>query len=164
MKNKIIIFLIYIFFYTQSVAENLNIQSLNMTVDKKTQITIFQNQVSAKDEKNNQLLTEFAEYDKNLQSLKTTGKSTVITSEGYLINGENFVFDNTKNIITSADSATIKDLENNEIYLENFEYSTKDNLFQSVGKIKVIDSKQNIYNFTQIYIDEKKKRNCRNRC
>ena len=157
MKNKIIIFLIYIFFYTQSVAENLNIQSLNMTVDKKTQITIFQNQVSAKDEKNNQLLTEFAEYDQNLQSLKTTGKSTVITSEGYFINGENFVFDNTKNIITSADSATIKDLENNEIYLENFEYSTKDNLFQSVGKIKVIDSKQNIYNFTQIYIDEKKR-------
>jgi hypothetical protein len=80
MKNKITIFLIYIFFCTQSVAENLNIQSLNMTVDKKTKITIFQNQVSAKDEKNNQLLTELAEYDKNLQSLKTIGNTTVITS------------------------------------------------------------------------------------
>ena len=32
-----------------------------------------------------------------------------------------------------------------------------DKLFQSVGKIKVIDSKKNIYNFTQIYIDEKKR-------
>ena len=157
MKNKIIIFLIYIFFCAQSVAENLNIQSLNMTVDKKTKITIFQNQVSAKDEKNNKLLTELAEYDRNSQLLKTIGKTTVITSEGYFISGENFVFDNIKNIITSNNSATIKDLENNEIYLENFEYSTVDKFFQSVGKIKVIDSKQNIYNFTQIYIDEKKR-------
>ena len=157
MKNKIIIFFIYIFFYTQTAAENLNIQSLNMVVDKKTKITIFQNQVSAKDEENNQLLTELAEYNKNLQSLKTTGKTTVVTSEGYYINGENFVFDNKKKIITSNDSATIKDLENNQIYLKNFEYSTIDNLFRSVGKIKVIDSQQNIYNFTQIYIDEKKR-------
>ena len=36
-------------------AENLNIQSLKITLEKKKEITIFQNQVSAEDDKNNQL-------------------------------------------------------------------------------------------------------------
>ena len=42
MKSKITVFLIYIFFFIPSLAENLNIQSSNITVDKKTKITIFQ--------------------------------------------------------------------------------------------------------------------------
>ena len=58
MKSRIIISLIYILFYMPAIAENLNIQSLKITLDKKKEITIFQNQVSAEDEKNNQLLTE----------------------------------------------------------------------------------------------------------
>ena len=157
MRNRIIIFSLYIFFFVPSLAENLNIQSLNITIDKKKKITIFQNQVSAKDAKNNQLLTEFAEYDKNLQLFKTVGKTTVLTSEGFVIEGENIVFDNNENYIKSDSPATIQDLEKNEIYLDNFEYSTSDNFFKSAGKIEVIDSKNNKYNFSQIYIDEKKK-------
>ena len=140
-----------------SMAENLNIQSLNLSVDKKTKITIFQNEVSATDEKNNKLLTEYAEYKKDLKIFKSIGKTTVLTSGGYVLNGEDITIDNDKKYITSGRPAVIKDLENNEIYLENFEYSTLDNLFQSVGNIKVIDSKNNKYNFSQIYIDEKNK-------
>ena len=51
MKNKIIIFLIYIFFFGPVSAENLKIQSSTITVDKKTKITILKNQVSVKDKK-----------------------------------------------------------------------------------------------------------------
>ena len=157
MKNRIIIFLLYIFFFVPSLAENLNIQSSSITVDKKTKITIFKNQVSVKDKKNNQLLTEFAEYDKNLQLLKTVGKTTVLTSGGFVIEGEDILFDNNKNYIKSDNPATILDLEKNEIYLDSFEYSTSDGFFKSAGKIEIIDSKNNRYNFSQIYIDEKKK-------
>ena len=96
MKSKFIFFLIYIFFYTPIFAENLNIQSLKMSLDKKKKITIFQNQVSAKDEKDNQLLTELAEYDKNLQLFKSIGKTTVLTSGGYTIKGEDIIIDNKK--------------------------------------------------------------------
>jgi LPS-assembly protein len=157
MKNRIIIFLLYIFFFVPSLAENLNIQSSSITVDKKTKITIFKNQVSAKDKKNNQLLTEFAEYNKDLQLLKTVGKTTVLTSGGFVIEGEDILFDNNKNYIKSDNPATILDLEKNEIYLDSFEYSTSDGFFKSAGKIEIIDSKNNRYNFSQIYIDEKKK-------
>ena len=80
MRNKIIVFFLYLFFFLPSLAENLNIQSLNITIDKKTKTTIFQNQVSAKDEKNNQLLTEFAKYNKDLQLFETKKKKTHIPS------------------------------------------------------------------------------------
>ena len=113
MKNRIIIFLIYIFFFVPVLAENLNIQSSIITVDKKTKITIFKNQVSVKDEKNNQLLTESAEYDKGLQILKTFGKTTVMTSGGFTVEGQDIFFDNNKNYIISDSPATVLDLEKN---------------------------------------------------
>ena len=157
MKNRIIIFLIYIFFFEPVLAENLNIQSSIITVDKKTRITIFKDQVSVKDEKNNQLLTESAEYNKDLQILKTFGKTTVMTSGGFTIEGQDIFFDNNQNYIKSDSPATVLDLEKNKIYLDNFKYSTSDGFFKSAGKIEIIDSKNNKYNFSQIYIDEKKK-------
>ena len=49
------------------------------------------------------------------------------------------IFDNKNNSIKSNNKATIQDLENNNIYLENFEYSTENNFFKSTGKIKVVD-------------------------
>ena len=99
MRNKIIIILISVFFFSPLSAENLNIQALNISFDKKSKITIFQNQVSATDNKNNQLFTEQAEYDKGLQLFKSKGKTKILTSGGYEVNGENIVFDNTKKII-----------------------------------------------------------------
>ena len=157
MKNKIIIFLFYTFFFHPSFAENLNIQALNITIDKKTKISTFKDQVSAKDEKNNELLTEFAEFDKESQLLKTVGETTVFTSEGFVVEGKDIIFDNNKNYIKSNNPATVLDLEKNKIYLDNFEYSTSESFFQSSGNIKVVDSKDNQYNFSQIFIDEKKK-------
>ena len=41
--------------------------------------------------------------------------------------------------------------------MEKFEYSTINKFFKSSGKIKVIDSRNNSYNFSQVFIDEKKK-------
>ena len=138
MKNKIITFLFCIFFFIPSFAEDLSIQSLNISVDKKTKIITFKNQVSAKDKKNNELLTEFAEYNKDLQLFKTIGKTTVLTSGGFIIEGSDVIFDNNIKHIKSDNPATIKDLEKNEIYLDNFEYSTSDSFFKSVGNIKII--------------------------
>ena len=41
--------------------------------------------------------------------------------------------------------------------MENFEYQTGNNIFKSIGNIEVIDNKQNRYEFSQVYIDTKKK-------
>ena len=80
-----------------------------------------------------------------------------MTSQGFSLAGDDIIFDNNNNIIKSDKPALLKDLELNEIYFENFEYSTKDNLFKSFRNTKVIDSKKNTYKFSQVYIDENKK-------
>ena len=139
------------------MAENLNIQSSNISIDKKTRITVFKDEVVAKDSKNNIMKTNYAEYQKNLEILESKGKTTILTSEGFFLSGNNMVFDNKNNFIRSDYPAVITDLENNNIYLERFEYSTVDSFFKSTGNIKVVDTNDNSYNFSQIYIDEKKR-------
>ena len=159
MKNKIyiILFLISIFFNKQLFGENLKIESSNISIDKKTQTTVFENNVIAYDDKNNELKTEYAIYNKDLKTLKSKGKTFIMTSQGFSLAGDDIIFDNKNNIIKSDKPALLKDLELNEIYFENFEYSTKDNLFKSFRNTKVIDSKKNTYKFSQVYIDENKK-------
>ena len=67
--------------------------------------------------------------------------------------------DNINKIIKSEKKSVIKDQDRNEIFLENFEYSIEGNLFKSIGSIKFKDKRNNNYEFSQIYIDTKKKRN-----
>ena len=157
MKNSFF-FLLFFFFLSQpSMADNLNIQSSSITIDKKRQLTIFKEGVVATDGKKNTLKSSYAEYDKDLKLLKSLGETTIITSEGFFLSGSNIIFDNKNNFLKSDESAIIRDLENNSIYLESFEYSTNNNFFRSTGKIKVTDEKNNVFNFSQIFIDEKKR-------
>ncbi len=157
MKNKFIIIIFLTFLFKPLLAENLNIQSLNISVDKKSKKTIFKNDVIVTDVDNNIFKTQYAEYDKNQKLLISKGTTSILTSEGYLVSGKNITFDNKKKFITSNDPATIRDIEDNIIYLEKFEYSTKNNFFKSAGNIKIADVNDNTYNFSQIYIDEKKR-------
>ena len=73
---------------------------------------------------------------KHLKTLKSKGKTFIMTSQGFSLAGDDIIFDNKNNIIKSDKPALLKDLELNEIYFENFEYSTKDNLFKSFGEIQ----------------------------
>ena len=157
MKNNLIILLLSLIAFSQTFAEDLNISASSISFDKKTKISILKDNVVVKDHKENTFKTNYAEYKKDLKYLESRGITTVLTSEGYLLTGENIIFDNKKNFIKSNKPATLKDLEDNNIYLENFEYSTSNNFFRSTGNIKVIDNKKNLYNFSQIYIDEKKR-------
>ena len=51
----------------------------------------------------------------------------------------------------------IKDLDENIIYLDNFEFLSDENIFKSVGQVKIEDKMNNEYEFSQIYIDTQKK-------
>ena len=157
MKNNFYLILFLSFFYKPLFADNLNIQSSTISIDKETKITVFKNDVIATDDKNNIFKTQYAEFDKDSKKLISKGDTTIITSEGYMLKGKNIIFNNKNKIIESKDPATITDLDQSKIFLENFKYFTKDSFFKSVGAIKVIDSKNNSYNFSQVYIDEKKR-------
>ena len=78
-------------------AENLEINSSKIKVDKETKIVVFEGDVSASDNKNNSLFADFAKYEKDKKLLETTGNTKIITSEGFELEGKDIIFDNQKN-------------------------------------------------------------------
>ena len=188
MKNKfLIIFVLTFCQITNLLAESLNITSKNISVDKKSEVTIFENEVLIKDTKNNTIQSEYAEYNKklNLITLKknvlakdskgnifesddaeyneklkvfrSIGETKITTKEGSTVNTKNITLNNLQNIVYSNDDTIITDIQKNKILLNNFEYKANEGIFKSVGKIKVVDNLKNSYEFSQIYIDEKNK-------
>ena len=162
MKNNfflsIFVFVILFTFESVSNSKELKINSSEVSVDKNTQLVIFKGRVNAVDDKNNKILTELAEYDKRGKRLETSGYTKIITSENYILEGADILFDDKKKKISSNFSAKIVDGDGNQIFVEMFEYLIDKNIFLSKGKIKVLDTKNNKYNFSEIYIDEKKKK------
>ena len=116
-ENKIFI-IIFLFWSNSLMSETLNIKSSSITIDKKTEMTQFKGNVIAKDEENNILKTEHAEYDKDLNILFAKGK-TDYNFEKFSLQGEDIIFDNKNNLIKSNKPTIIKDLENNEIFWRN---------------------------------------------
>ena len=181
----IFLFLILSLSLSSVFAESLSIQSGKINIDKNKQITIFQNnvifktqdnktikseyaeydkkngliklkdQVTLQDEKNNIILTEDAEYFESKKQFKSYGKTIIKTYDGYTIESQNILLDKKKAV--SKDNTIIKDLDNNIIYLENFEFLSDENIFKSVGLVKIEDKQNNTYEFSQVYIDTKKK-------
>ena len=49
MKNSFIIIIIFFYFCTTAIAENLNIQSSNISIDKKTRLSLFKGEVVTDD-------------------------------------------------------------------------------------------------------------------
>ena len=187
MKNKLlIIFLLNLFFFP-TWAENLKIESKKISIDKNKEVTIFENQVIAitkdnnkiesnfaelnkktknlilkddvklEDANQNYIETNYAEYNENSRIFESKGVTKITTSENYIINGKDIIFDNKNNIISSNESAVLTDSLNNEIYLENFQYESSTHIFKSIGYIRIKDNLNNSYEFSQIYIDAKKK-------
>ncbi len=159
MKNNYLKVLLFLFFADVSHAENFDISAKNISIDKKNEITILKNDVVIKDKNGNIIKSELANYNKKKEIISSKGKTFITTSEGYIVETEDLVYDNLKGLSSSNKRTIIKDQENNLIYLNNFEYQLRLNIFKSIGDIKVIDNMENSYEFSQIYIDEKKKRN-----
>jgi len=179
------IFFIFTIFSNFTFADNLFIQSDSININKEKETTIFQdnvifqtednkiikseyaeydkkngiitlrNKVILTDEKNNKIETDFAEYFEKKKQFISKGLTKITTGEGYIVEGKNIVLD--KEIVTSKEGTIISDLDNNTIYLENFEFLNKENIFKSIGYIKIEDKLKNIYEFSQIYIDTSNK-------
>ena len=157
MKNNFIKILIFFLFTNVSFADELEISAKNISLDKKKEISIFQDEVIIIDKDNNIIKTDYAVYNNKLQIIEAKGDTVITTSKGYIVETKDINFNKNKNFINSESPTIIKDVQNNKIYLENFNYQMKQNIFKSVGLIKVIDKSNNTYEFSQIYIDENKK-------
>ena len=185
MKSRLII-LFLLLLCNVSYAENLTIIAKNISIEKDNQISIFTDNVLIKtlegntikaeyvkydkrnslliikdniiavDSKNNIIETNYAEYDDKNKFFKSIGKTKITTTDNYTILGSDIFFKNNETISSEKDTL-IEDLDKNKIYIKNFEYLVKDNIFKSIGYIKIEDIKDNLYEFSQLYIDTKKK-------
>ena len=133
------------------------IKSNYVKYDKAKGFLIIKNDVVATDNKNNIIKTNYAEYYEKEKIFQSMGPTTINTSEGYILNGSNIYIDNLKKIIRSDEKSIIIDQEKNQIFLEEFEYLIKDNIFKSVNNVKIIDNKNNNFDFLNLYWYKKKK-------
>ena len=76
----------------------------------------------------------------------TTGYIVVpyigILKEGYKLSTKDSVYDTKKKILSSNDNSIFTDEDGNYIETSMFQYNIKNNLFSSIGKIKIIDIKK----------------------
>jgi LPS-assembly protein len=160
MKNKfyLILFSIFLAFEVNSYSEEFKITSSSIKADKNSGNVILEEKVKIIDENNNQLFTDYAEYNKIQKTIFATGDTNIITAQGFKINGSNILFDDKNKTISSNAKTQIIDKSGNKIFLEMFDYSIKKNLIFSKGNIRVEDINSNKYNFSEIYIDEKEEK------
>jgi LPS-assembly protein len=160
MKNNILnIFLFFFIFFNFNLsAEELEINSSKVQHDNLNKVTIFEGNVNSIDSKGNKFFSEYAQYNKIDGIIKTKGNTKIITAGGFEATGKNVILDNKKKLIYSNYKTQIEDKDGNKITVDMFNYSTLTSIFFSKGNIKVVDRNKNIYNFSEIYIDEKKKK------
>ena len=186
MKNKFFISFLLIFISSKLFAEDMLIEAKNIKLDKDREITIFKDDVKVKtqdkeissdyasynkktgqlilkdnilaaDNFKNQIRAGYAEYNKNSKIFRTQGFTSITTSEKYILEGEDIFADGDNKIIKSDKKSILKDNDNNTINFENFEYLSSENIFKSIGKVSIQDNLGNNYDFSQIYIETKKK-------
>jgi LPS-assembly protein len=160
MKSRFLYFLILfsIIYNLSLAAQELEINSSKIQYDNIDKVTIFEGNVSTTDEKGNKLFSEYAKYDKLKELIETKDVTRIETSGGYKVFSSNVIFDNKKNLIYSNNKTSIEDKEGNIISVEMFNYSILTNIFFSKGDIQIKDVNNNSYNFSEIYIDENKKK------
>jgi LPS-assembly protein len=160
MKNSFLNYLILflLFFNSFLAAQELEINASKIQYDLANEVTVFENNVSSVDEQGNKIFSEYAKYNKLEEIIETKGDTKIITSGGYKVFGSNIIFNNKKNIIYSGNKTKIIDKDGNNISVEMFNYSILTNIFFSKGNIVIKDINSNEYNFSEIYIDEKKKK------
>ena len=159
MKNNQLFFsiLFSLIFSLSVVAQEVEINSDKVQYDNIKKITIFEGNVNSEDQKGNKIFSEYTKYNKLEGIIETKGKTKIITSAGYEVLSSDVIYDNKKNLIYSAKKTEITDKDGNNISVEMFSYSVLTNIFFSKGNITIKDINKNNYNFSEVYIDEKKK-------
>ena len=128
-----------------------------ITYTKSKEFLLAEGNVKITDIENNVITTDRATYDKINEIIITYDRTEILLEEGYRLSSKNISYDIEKKIVLSSDDSIFTDTDGNYIETTMFQYHIKNNLFSSVGKIKVIDIKKNKYFFKELHVDTKKK-------
>ena len=133
------------------------IKADKITYKKSKEFLLAEGNVKINDLEGNIITSDKASFDKINESIITYSNTELFLNGGYKLNTKNALYDFKKKVLSSDYKSTITDDDGNYIEISMFRYHLKNNLFSSVGKIKIIDIKKNKYYFKELHIDTKKK-------
>ena len=109
--------------------KNLKLAHLKLTSTKKEFKLTLKGNVKAVDKNSNSLETEEAEYFKKKDLLNSLGPTIIKTSQSYIFESKNVIFDNKNKIIKSDFETKIIDPDGNIFMVEMFNYNSINNIF-----------------------------------
>ncbi|AFS47065.1 Organic solvent tolerance protein [alpha proteobacterium HIMB5] len=132
---------------------DLNFKSDNATYFANDGLIEFIDNIQFKDlKKNIQVESEKITYQKTNEKIISENSTLIKFEPGYFITGKNVTYDNLKLKLFSKNKAILKDNLNNEIEIENFQYSFNDKILKS-EKLNFKDYEGNKYNTGNAIID-----------
>ena len=138
-------------------SEGKSITADKITYEKKKEFLLAEGNVKISDIEGNIFITDKATYDKIKETIVTYDYTELILKEGYKLVTKNIYYDAKKKILNSKNDSIFTDNDGNIIETTMFQYNIKNNLFSSLGKIKIIDINKNKYFFKELHVDTKKK-------
>ena len=184
---KILFFLFLILFNHKIIAEEFNISATEVSIDQSNDILIGKGNVKISDStgriikadnvkyekskefilvegsveiydvEGNVLTTEKATYDKINELITTFDNTEIKINNGYNVKSNNIFYNTEAKIVSSSAESILSDSDGNIVNVSMFQYQATQNLFSSVGDIKIVDNKKNKYFFKELYIDTNKK-------
>ena len=128
-----------------------------ITYEKSREFLLAEGNVKISDIEGNILITNKATYDKINEFIITYGYTELILKEGYKLIAKNISYNTSKKILHSNQNSFFSDSDGNTVETSMFQYHIENNLFSSIGKIKITDINRNKYFFKELHIDTKKK-------
>ena len=138
-------------------SEGKLIYSNKVTYEKSREFLLLEGKVKIIDNEGNILKADKATYDKINEKIVTYNNTELSLKEGYKLNTKNISYNVAKKTLKSDESSIFTDIDGNIIETTMFQYDIENNLFSSIGKIKISDIKKNKYFFKEIHIDTKKR-------
>ena len=186
-KKFIIYFLILFLFNFNLAAEEFNISAKEILIDKENEILIGIGSVKAVDSEGKIITSDKITYKKSMEFILAEGNVIITDIEGNILKSDKATYDKINEIIITSKNTELILIEgynlvtksisyntnekvlssnNNSIFTDNdgnivetnmFQYHIKNNLFSSVGEIKIVDINKNKYFFKELHVDTKKK-------
>ena len=127
--------------------------SNKLLIDNKSKIYTIKENVTLKNEKNEITLNaNEVIFDQSKNTIKSIGKTRINKNNNYFLETSNITYDlNTKKIFSNEDTI-LKDLEPNEIDVQNFKLDLSENTFIA-NNVLMTDKELNIFNIKKIYYD-----------
>ena len=138
-------------------SEGKRINANKITYEKSREFLLAEGNVKITDIEGNILKTDRATYNKINELIISYDNTELLLKEDYKLITKDVSYDTKEMVLSSNENSILSDADGNIVETNMFQYQIKNNLFSSIGKIKIIDMKRNKYFFKELHVDTKKK-------